>query len=50
MEGDAATVRRDSQKKEDDFVTPMDQEQVDNSSQNEKSPEFDEYGTALNDI
>ncbi|WP_268870171.1 hypothetical protein [Neobacillus bataviensis] len=38
------------EKKEDDFVTHIDQEQLENSSQNEKSPEFDEYGTALNDI
>ncbi|WML40053.1 hypothetical protein RCG19_23370 [Neobacillus sp. OS1-2] len=37
-------------KEEDDFVTPLEQEQVDNSSQNDKIAEFDEYGTALNDI
>lgn len=41
-----------SQKKEDDqgFVTQIEQEQLENSSKNEKLPEFDEYGTALNDI
>ncbi|WP_423334595.1 hypothetical protein [Neobacillus sp. 19] len=39
-----------SQKKEDDLVPPVDQEQIENSNQQEKLPEFDEYGTALNDI
>ncbi|MFK9092802.1 hypothetical protein [Bacillus salipaludis] len=41
-----------SQKKENDqgFVHQIDQEQLENSNKNEKLPEFDEYGTALNDI
>ncbi|MDN3018658.1 hypothetical protein PH210_20950 [Paenibacillus sp. BSR1-1] len=40
------------QKKEEDqgSVTSMEQEQIENSGQNERSPEFDEIGTALNEI
>ncbi|MGG1679185.1 hypothetical protein ACIFOT_26180 [Neobacillus sp. NRS-1170] len=40
------------QKKEEDqgLVTPIEQEQIERSGQNEKSPEFDEIGTALNEI
>ncbi|MGG3470967.1 hypothetical protein ABES02_26240 [Neobacillus pocheonensis] len=40
------------QKKDEDhgLVNPIEQDQLENSSQNEKSPEFDEIGTALNEI
>ncbi|WP_157081363.1 hypothetical protein [Neobacillus soli] len=40
------------EKKEEDkgLVNPVDQDQLENSNQNEKSPEFDEMGTALNGI
>jgi len=40
------------QKKEEDIglVTPEDTKPLENSHQNEKLPEFDEFGTALNDI
>ncbi|WHY75535.1 hypothetical protein QNH20_15500 [Neobacillus sp. WH10] len=40
------------QKKEENnrFVTSVDQELLEDSNQNEKLPEFDEIGTALNDI
>ncbi|CAH2714189.1 hypothetical protein BACCIP111895_01350 [Neobacillus rhizosphaerae] len=39
-------------KKEDDqgFVYPIEHDPLENSGQNEKIPEFDEIGTALNDI
>jgi len=40
------------QKKEENnrLITPVDQELLENANQNEKLPEFDEIGTALNDI
>ena len=40
------------QKKEDEssLVTPVEQEQLNQSVFEEKSPEFDVIGTALNDV
>jgi hypothetical protein len=40
------------QKKEDEnsLVNPVEQEQIDHLSSDEKSPEFDVIGTALNDV
>lgn len=47
-----AKVSWNLQKKDEDhgLVNPIEQDQLENSSQNEKSPEFDEIGTALNEI
>jgi hypothetical protein len=32
------------------FINPEEQEQLERSTENEKSPEFDVIGTALNDL
>ncbi|WP_335547559.1 hypothetical protein [Neobacillus drentensis] len=40
----------DFQKKEDDIVAPIEQEQLTQTALEEKMPEFDVIGTALNDV
>ncbi|WHY84158.1 hypothetical protein QNH39_15935 [Neobacillus novalis] len=52
LKGDAATVTLIQPGNEDDIwsVNSAGQDEVENSGQKEKSPEFDVIGTALNDI
>lgn len=50
--GDDIKVSMDFMKKEDEngFVAPSEQEQLNQSVLDEKMPEFDVIGTALNDV
>jgi len=50
--GDDMKVSMDFMKKEDEngFVAPSEQEQLNQSVLEEKMPEFDVIGTALNDV
>lgn len=52
QKGADAKMNMDFQKKEDErgLVTPVEQEQLNQTVLDEKLPEFDVIGTALNDV